>query len=486
MTNQAHAGISGDHFSATQHVAGLEVGSRDPFSQEELLLKPKQTKPLDISAEGFKDLLATLAPLCDPLKVSPTDWQVGQELPLNLTPTESIRSPGSRAILGAFRNNGYLHARPDEPEKAQSYVGIGAMQKLYQACVERGKALFKAEYLLPDFPNGMSVMQNSILAFTKAGEHVLSIAPARGGHPYTASNVEMFGRKSLYIPFDIESQQFDVQAVTSSLNGASPGMIYLDMSNLVVPLRLEELKEQFPGVPVVFDASQVLGLIAGGAYPNPLDNGADIMVGSAHKSLYGPIQGIAATRSEDLYRELKQAVNILVSNNDLAHIAALAFVFEEFSNFGRAFASRLIDNANSLATFLKSQGWELAFNAGISNEQRRTQHVWASPGAEVFPDGNVVMIQGALASIGVTTNVVTLEDRNGNPRMYLRFGTLEMTQRGAVETDMNELALAVTRAANGDRDGARHGIQTLKEKLVHVTHCCQPHHLDALGFVSLV
>ena len=49
------------------------------------------------------------------------------------------------------------------------------------------------------------------------------------------------------------------------------------------------------GADVLFDAAHLCGMIAGGAWPNPLDQGAHLMTMSTYKSLGGPPGGLIVT-----------------------------------------------------------------------------------------------------------------------------------------------------------------------------------------------
>ena len=79
------------------------------------------------------------------------------------------------------------------------------------------------------------------------------------------------------------------------------------------------------GAQVMFDAAHLSGLIAGGAWPNPLDDGAHVMTMSAYKSLAGPPSGLVVTNDAELAERIDAiAFPGLTANFDVAKSAALA------------------------------------------------------------------------------------------------------------------------------------------------------------------
>jgi selenocysteine lyase/cysteine desulfurase len=58
------------------------------------------------------------------------------------------------------------------------------------------------------------------------------------------------------------------------------------------------------GARVLFDAAHVCGLIAGGVWPNPLAEGAQLMTMSTYKSLGGPPGGLVVTHDADLAQRI--------------------------------------------------------------------------------------------------------------------------------------------------------------------------------------
>jgi glycine hydroxymethyltransferase len=59
------------------------------------------------------------------------------------------------------------------------------------------------------------------------------------------------------------------------------------------------------GAKVLFDAAHLCGLIAGGVWPNPLDQGAHLMSMSTHKSSGGPPGGLLLVNDAELAQRIE-------------------------------------------------------------------------------------------------------------------------------------------------------------------------------------
>ena len=75
------------------------------------------------------------------------------------------------------------------------------------------------------------------------------------------------------------------------------------------------------GALFMFDAAHIAGLIAGGQHPNPMDDGADIMTLTTHKTLRGPRGGAILCTSE-LAEVIDKSVFPGLQGGPLDHVMA--------------------------------------------------------------------------------------------------------------------------------------------------------------------
>jgi glycine hydroxymethyltransferase len=79
------------------------------------------------------------------------------------------------------------------------------------------------------------------------------------------------------------------------------------------------------GGKVLFDAARLCGLIAGGVWPNPLDQNAHLMSMSTYKSLGGPPGGLLLANDAELAQRIEAiAYPGRTANFDAGKTAALA------------------------------------------------------------------------------------------------------------------------------------------------------------------
>ena len=80
---------------------------------------------------------------------------------------------------------------------------------------------------------------------------------------------------------------------------------------------------------LLVDMAHFSGLVAGGAYPNPVDY-ADVVTSTTHKVLRGPRGGIILTNNEELIKKFNSAIFPGLQGGPLMHvIAAKAVSFKE-------------------------------------------------------------------------------------------------------------------------------------------------------------
>jgi glycine hydroxymethyltransferase len=435
--------------------------ARNASRLEQLAALPTgETRRLNIDALG--ELLRNVAMYGDETSTT-----------IRLVPTEGRESPLQKSMYASVQNERYLHAPPENSEKAIRYPDIERLQRTYDVCRRLGQKLFCAKYFVPDFLSGMNVQLICLLAFTQADDLVLSIDPRHGGHESTSTNVRNLGRRSMFLPFNRDLHEVDCDSLDTTI---SPKLIYLDHSNALGANDTESIKRVYPNSILIADVSQVLAIVAAGLLPNPLLAGADLLVGSTHKSLNGPQKAIAATSDSSLHSMLKACSGSLISSNHIGSVAALAVCLCEFAEFGMRYASQLVANANAIANNLIDDGVPVYLS-----EKRKfgsvtsTQHVWID--CEQL-HWNAETAVHALYKAGIVVNTLFL-CRGGDRRSGakgLRLGTTEVTRLGMREVEMKLLAAYIssilTRKVQPEH--IRPVISILAKKFRKVRFCFEP------------
>jgi glycine hydroxymethyltransferase len=204
-----------------------------------------------------------------------------------------------------------------------------------------------------------------MFAFTMPGDKVAMVSFEAGGYPL---GLKKFHRKMLTIPADPNTLEVDAVAAGEIIAGEKVPLTILGTSFIPFPHPVSEISEGIKDSNVlVYDGSHVLGLIACGLFQDPLKEGADILIGSTHKSLYGPQGGLVLTDSSVHADNLKKVLDFtieegigLIDNPHMNRIAALGVALEEISE-DPDYGKRVVANAKALGQALYDLGMPVKF-----------------------------------------------------------------------------------------------------------------------------
>jgi len=276
-----------------------------------------------------------------------------------------------------------------------------------------------------------------VSTLTKPGGSILTVNPANGGYDGLGEKgyPSYVNVKNLFFPYDSERMNIDVEKSRVLIEDEKPSLVVFGQSYFLFPHPVKELLDSCreAGAQVCFDASHVLGLIGGGEFQQPLDEGADMMLGSTHKSFFGPQGGILLGKSGLKDRVKDQQFPALVDNAHWNRIAALTWALDEVRRKGAKYAPQVIANAKALA---------------------RTLHEGGLP-VKCAQQGFTQSHQVFLSITGEEINTFSqkLEDANIIVDHGIRLGTNEATRRGMKERDMERIGELVLRIYKGEEPG---------------------------------
>jgi glycine hydroxymethyltransferase len=230
----------------------------------------------------------------------------------------------------------------------------------------------------------------------------------------------------------------DADAMQKEIIKNKPKVVLLGGSLFLFPHPVEEAREAADevGAKVMYDGAHVLGLIAGGKFQDPLKEGADLLVGSTHKTFPGPQGGIILCK-EELKKQIDDAVFPgVVSNHHLHHVAALGISLAEMLEFGRDYADQIVKNAKALAQSL----YELGFDVLCEDQGFTESHQVAM---DVKKIGSAAKMSKDMEAnnIILNKNLLPWDDRKRtDDPSGIRVGSQEITRRGLKEAQMTEVA----------------------------------------------
>jgi glycine hydroxymethyltransferase len=340
---------------------------------------------------------------------------------LNLIPSENILSPDLLKALASPMAGRYA-GRPE------TYGGSELFHEIWNSTEELSRQVFKADFASAVAVSGHVAGIAVIDSICKRGEKIATISADCGGYKgYNEGFIpSILGLEVNYLPFDRSRWNIDQSKVRAFLELNKPSLVILGATVFLFPHPVREISEivHSYGGKVIYDGSHVLGLIAGGTFQDPLREGADILLGSTHKTFFGPQGGIILTNDERMGAKIADRfLYTFVDNFHLNRVAALGIALEEIKTHGNRYAQSVVKNSRTLATKLDEEG----VNASCKEEGFTKSH-------QVFLNYET---KGEEIRDKLEMNAIISDSR-------VRLGTNEVTRRGMKEKEMTEIATLVS------------------------------------------
>ena len=355
---------------------------------------------------------------------------------INLIASENITSTTVREALASDLSHRYAEGLPCE----RLYEGCEYIDTIENLAIDLSKRLFNAPHANVQPNSGVVANLASFFALTKPNDLLMALNVPVGGH-ISHAEVSAAGIRGLRIlshPFDNEKMNIDADAMKKEIIKNEPKVVLLGGSLFLFPHPVKEAREAADevGAKVMYDGAHVLGLIAGGKFQDPLKEGADLLVGSTHKTFPGPQGGIMLC-TEELKDTIDEAVFPgVVSNHHLHHVAGLGITLAEMLEFGADYADQIIKNAKALAQNL----YELGFDVLCEDQDFTESHQVA---IDVKKIGSAAKMAKDMErnNIILNKNLLPWDDRKRtDDPSGIRVGSQEITRRGLKEAQMVEVA----------------------------------------------
>jgi len=388
---------------------------------------------------------------------------------INLLAPEAPTSPAVRALLSS--EIGTRAAEGHIGPVNRWFAGTRHIDELEALCVELLKRYFRCNYA--DHRLCASMIGNAVVytALSEPGDIVMSAAQPLGGH--SSNRIDgpagAMGRKIVDIPIDSRELTVDIDAFRRVAPLVRPKLVALGLSMTLFPQPVAEMKRVIAewGGRLFFDAAHQLGLIGGGQFQRPLEEGADIVTGSAGKTFSGPQSGIMIWDDPEITERVTTAVfPIWAATHQVNRVAALALATAEAIEYGEAFMAQIVRNAKALAAALDARGLPM-----LGRHKGFTQTHQAIADARNVGRGLEAARRLERANIIVNKNLIP--DDKPEDWDYpggLRMGTIEATRLGMREREMEAIAELIARvlvrgespeAVRSDAVALRHSFPTI-------------------------
>ena len=385
-----------------------------------------------LDAAGIEQWLAGLAA---------ENRHIHDEVCVNLNPATNRMNPRAEQMLAAG-----LGSRPSLGYPGEKYeMGLEAIEQIEIIAAELAARVFHADYAEVRVGSGALANLYAFMACCEPGETIIVPPPEIAGHVthHRAGAAGLYRLSSASAPIDPVDYTVDVDALAELARAVRPKLITIGGSLNLTPHPVPTIREiaDEVGAKVLFDAAHLCGMIAGEAWPNPLDQGAHLMSMSTYKSLGGPPGGLLLANDAELAQRIEAiAYPGLTANFDAGKTAALAQTLLDWTVAGRAYAQAMIETAGVLAETLAGLGVPV-----FSPAERPTRSHQFAVEAAGYGGGQTAaarLRRANLLACGIGLPLPPVAgDVNG-----LRLGTPELARLGMTPADMPQLAGFIARA----------------------------------------
>ncbi len=407
---------------------------------------------------------------------------------INLIASENPQSPAVRALQNSDFMARYAEGHPNRGDEVRRYYqGTRYIDQIETMAREELLALTRCRQADVRPISGNAANTALALGYLRGGDTVIVNSTPAGGH-ISHNTIGVFGRRiqtrglSLnleapraiplhYFPLAEDLYHIDVPKSLDLIAQIKPRLLVLGKSLILFPEPVQALAPlcRELGIPLLYDAAHVFGLIVGGQFQDPWREGATWVTASTHKTFPGPQRGvILADLDEEQERQYWPSADRGVfpgssSNHHLHTLPALVVAIREMRQHATAYAAQIVRNAQTLGRALDDEGIGVeARDFGYTASHQLAVNVAAY-------GGGVAVAQRLEANdIIVNYNLLPWDTEPRRPS-GLRLGVQEMTRYGMREDEMQRLAGLVSDAIKGK--DVREAIHALRAS------CCTLHYV---------
>jgi len=366
---------------------------------------------------------------------------------IELIASENFSSPAVLAALGTPLTNKYAEGYPGK----RYYGGCEHVDVVENLAIDRAKQIFGAEHVNVQPHAGAAANAAAYFAFLEPRDTILGMALAMGGHLTHGHFASFSGKIFNAVAYGVreDTELIDLDEIRALAREHRPKMIIAGASAYPRIWDFAAMREIADEVGALFlvDAAHFIGLVAGGAHPNPVPY-ADIVTCTTHKTLRGP-RGAMIMCKEQYASAIDKSVFPGWQGGPLMHsIAAKAVAFgEAMSDEFKAYARQTVTNARTMADTLTEAGLRIV-SGGTDN------HLMLVDLRPIDITGKVAEERLERVGITVNKNAIPYDPQKPFIASGIRIGTPAITTCGMVEADAREVAGLIARVLKDDSEAA--------------------------------
>ena len=338
----------------------------------------------------------------------------------------------SRAVLeaqGSVLTNKYAEGYSGK----RYYGGCEYVDISENLAIERVTKLFNCKFANVQPHSGAQANGAVYLALIKPGDTILGMSLNSGGHLTHGAKPAQSGKWFNAVHYDVnpETGLIDYEGVEKLALENNPKIIIAGgsaYSRIIDFKKFRSIANKVKAYLLV-DMAHFSGLVAGGAYPNPLDY-ADVVTSTTHKVLRGPRGGIILTNKEELIKKFNSAIFPGLQGGPLMHvIAAKAVCFKEALDPSfKTYTKQVIDNAKTLSETLVKNNFKI-FSGGTDT------HLMLLDLRDYKLTGKLAESSLGKANITCNKNSIPFDTQSPMITSGVRLGTPASTTRGFAQKE---------------------------------------------------
>lgn len=366
---------------------------------------------------------------------------------IELIASENIVSKNVLAAQGSVLTNKYAEGYPGW----RYYGGCQYIDIVENLAINRAKKLFGAKYVNAQPHSGSQANAAAYLSLVEAGDTIMGMDLAAGGHLTHGSPVNFSGKTYNFVSYGVDpkTEMLDYDAILTLAEKHQPKLIVAGASaysRTIDFAKFRAIADQV-GAKLMVDMAHIAGLVAVGLHPSPIPY-ADITTTTTHKTLRGPRGGMILTNDEQLAKKINSNVFPGTQGGPLEHVIA-----GKAAAFGEA-----------LAADFKTYGQNI-----IANTQAMAQVFAASQKARLVSGGSdnhllLVDVRGfgltgkdaekLLDEVNITVNKNSIPFETLSPfkTSGIRLGTPAITSRGFDQADCAKVAELIIQVLENPTD----------------------------------
>ncbi len=358
---------------------------------------------------------------------------------LEMIPSENYTSKAVMEALGSVLTNKYSEGYP----KRRYYQGNKIIDEVETLAIERAKKLFKVPYVNVQALSGSPANAAVEFAVLEAGEKLMGLKLAFGGHITHGLPHSFSGRFFKSVQYELSKDgNLDFDAIERLAIKEKPKLIICGFTaypRIINFKRFAEIAKKV-GAYLMADIAHIAGLIVAGVHPSPVSY-VHLITTTTHKTLRGPRGALIMVtekglkKDPDLPKKIDSAIipGLQGGPHDNQTAAIAVSLKEAAEPSFKSYAKQIVKNAKALAEELIKYDFNLVSG-------RTENHL-------LLIDLRNKNVNGAVAALALEAAGIVL-NKNGvpfdsMPPFYpsgIRLGTPAITTRGMKEKEMEKIA----------------------------------------------